>query len=583
MILDHGVASLLAPLAFWALCNGLDDLVVDTAAVIGYLRRISGRSAAHRLPSEEELDAAPIRRTAVFIALWKEHRVIRKMIENNAAKLHYPLVEFFAGAYPNDAPTVAAIRDAMKRFPNVHLSICPHDGPTSKADCLNWIYQAMLLHEEEHGSRFDMILTHDAEDLMDPDGLRWINYYAQWYDMVQIPVLALPTPLAEMAHGVYCDDFAEFQFKDAPARELLGGFIPSNGVGTGFSRASLDKLAEAHANRVFDPACLTEDYENGWRIHRMGMKQKFVPIHFRYGRAMATREYFPRTFAAAVRQRTRWITGIALQSWEFHSAKDTLRQVYWFWRDRKSLVGNLIAPLSNILFLYGLSTWVWSGIAHKPWGLARELSPLLPVYIAGLCLQVLHTSVRTACSARVYGWRFAWAVPLRSLVGNWINCFATSQAIRNYADAKMHGQPLCWAKTEHAYPNRFAFTPDKKRLSDLITGSHWMSPAQLDMALASKPAARRLGEHLLCLGLITEANLYAALSLQNDLPLGKPVGGVASSRIACALPAAVMRKWRVLPFRIAAGELYIAGSDCRMRRCAGIFAGSVPLRSASIS
>ena len=28
-----------------------------------------------------------------------------------------------------------------------------------------------------------------------------------------------------------------------------------------------------------------------------------------------------------------------------------------------------------------------------------------------------------------------------------------------------------------------------------------------------------------------------------------------------ALPAAVARKWRVLPFRIAAGEIYLAGSD----------------------
>jgi hypothetical protein len=31
MILDHWVARLLAPLAFWVLCNGLDDLVIDIA------------------------------------------------------------------------------------------------------------------------------------------------------------------------------------------------------------------------------------------------------------------------------------------------------------------------------------------------------------------------------------------------------------------------------------------------------------------------------------------------------------------------------------------------------------------------
>ena len=118
----------------------------------------------------------------------------------------------------------------------------------------------MLLYEEEHGVRFDMILTHDAEDLIDPDALRWINYYAQWNDMVQIPVLALKTPVREFSHGVYCDEFTEFQFKDMPARQLLGGFIPSNGVGTGFSRRALELLAEAHHNRIFEPTCLTEDY-----------------------------------------------------------------------------------------------------------------------------------------------------------------------------------------------------------------------------------------------------------------------------------------------------------------------------------
>ncbi len=498
---------------------------------------------------------------AVFVALWKEHRVIRKMIENNVTKVRYPCVDFFVGAYPNDAPTVAAIREAMKQFPNVHLSICPHDGPTSKADCLNWIYQTMLLYEEEHGVRFETILTHDAEDLMDPDGLRWINYYSQWNHMVQIPVLALPTPLAEIAHGVYCDEFAEFQFKDVPAREMLGGFIPSNGVGTGFSRTSLEKLAETHNNRVFEPACLMEDYENGWRIHHMGMKQKFIPIHFRYGRPMATREYFPRNFRTAVRQRTRWVTGIALQSWEFHSARDTLRQLYWFWRDRKSLAGNMVTPLMNILSVYGAATWARDRIDHEPWGLGRELSPLLRVYIAGFCLQAFHISIRAGCSARVYGWRFACAVPPRAIAGNWINCFATLRAIRNYADARMHGRPLVWAKTEHAYPSRAALVVEKKRLSEIITGSQWLTEEQLETALASKPDGRRLGEHLLHLGLISEANLYCALSLQNDLPLGKPAWDIVSPRIARALPAAVNEKWRVLPFRVAAGELYVAGSE----------------------
>ena len=85
--------------------------------------------------------------------------------------------------------------------------------------------------------------------------------------------------------------------------------------------------------------------------------------------------------------------------------------------------------------------------------------------------------------------------------------------------------------------------------------------AQLQAALATKPADRRLGEHLVALGLIAEQDLYAALSLQNNLPLGKPDLATVSISVTRALPAAVARKWRVLPFRIAAGEIYLAGSD----------------------
>jgi adsorption protein B len=483
------------------------------------------------------------------------------MIDNNVTKLNYPRFEFFVGAYPNDTLTVAAIRQAINRYPNVHLSLTPHDGPTSKADNLNRIYQRMLLHEQEHGVRFDMILTHDAEDLMDPDALRWINYYAQWYDMVQIPVLAIKTPLRDLAHGVYCDDFAEFQYKDMPARQLLGGFIPSNGVGTGFSRVALEMLAQKYSNRIFEPACLTEDYENGFRIKRLGLPQKFIPIHFRHGRPIATREYFPIDFRKAVSQRTRWVTGITLQSWEFHRPRETLRHLYWFWRDRKGLAGNLITPLANILFVWGLSTWTWSHATHHEWLLAREMSRFYPIYMIGLSIQALQTAVRAACSARIYGWRFACGVPLRVAVANAMNCAATSRAICTYTSAKIRHRPLGWAKTEHAFPNRAALMTERRRLREILVQSGRIVQAQLEIALASRPAGRRLGEHLLSLGMISERDLYTALSLQNNLPLGKPRPEAVSLPVTRSLPAVIARRLRVLPFRIAGGELYLAGSE----------------------
>jgi adsorption protein B len=554
MTLDHWVAHILGPFAFWVLINGLDDLVIDIAAIAGYITQA-------RAPTDAELDHAPPRLMAIFVASWKEHRVIRKMVENNVTKLRYSRFAFFLGVYPNDAPTLAAARDAEASFPNVHLAVCPHNGPTSKADCLNWIYQRMLLYEEQNNVRFEMVLTHDAEDIVDPDALRWINYYAQWNDMVQIPVLALPTPFREISHGVYCDEFAEYQFKDMIGRQFLGGFIPSNGVGTGFSRRALEAMAEQSNNRIFEPGCLTEDYENGFRVARMGMSQKFIPIHFRHGRAIATREYFPRDFHSAVGQRSRWVTGIDLQSWEFHDARETLRHFYWFWRDRKGLVGNLVTPVTNILFVYGVITFIWAQAVHQPWGLAYAASSITRASEAGLSLQALHTAARMWFSSRIYGWRHAATVPIRMIAGNWINCFATCRAIWTFAQAKIHHRPLRWVKTEHAYPNRAALMTDRKRLGEILVSNQWISPEQLESALAAKPEGVRLGEHLIELEAITEEELYIALSLQNNIPFGKPDPDLVSTSITRSLPAALSRKWKVLPFRIAAGELYVAGSD----------------------
>jgi bacteriophage N4 adsorption protein B len=210
---DQWVAVCLFPLACWVLFNGLDDLVLDLACAWSWLAARLSQRPRFRRPSEAELDSVPRKRIAVFVPLWKEHRVIQKMVEHNVAANRYVNWDIFIGAYPNDAPTIAAIRAAGKQVNNIRLAICPHDGPTSKADNLNWIYQRMLLMEEQEGARFDIIVTHDAEDMVHPDALRWINYFAETYDMVQIPVLALPTPVRAWTHGVYCDEFAEYQMK----------------------------------------------------------------------------------------------------------------------------------------------------------------------------------------------------------------------------------------------------------------------------------------------------------------------------------------------------------------------------------
>jgi adsorption protein B len=444
--LDHWVAAFLVPLAVWIAISGLDDLFIT---LVGFA------TCRVRFPWPSDADAygAAERPIAVFVPLWREHAVIGRMLEHNLAAIQYRNYHFFVGVYPNDVLTTCAVAEQARRHPRVHIATCPHDGPTSKGDCLNWIYQRMKDHEARHDMRFRIVVMHDAEDLIHPESFRLINWFSRRYAMVQVPVLPLPTALGEWTHGLYCDEFAEYQHKDIPVRQHLGGFLPSNGVGTGFDREALERLAGTRRGRPFDPACLTEDYETGYLLHSLGYRQVFVPVRTGAAGPMATREYFPRRFRPAIAQRTRWVTGIALQSWQRHGWSAPWPQLYWFWRDRKGLVGNLLSPAANLFFLYGTASYLASLGQPAPW----HFGSLLPTWISDICcltfgIALLQTGVRAGSGARIYGWRFAAAVPIRMFWGNLVNFAATAIALWEFWSARTSGRDLVWRKTDHVYP-----------------------------------------------------------------------------------------------------------------------------------
>ena len=478
--------------------------------------------------------------------------------------IHYRNFDFFIGIYPNDLPTVQAVQELEARFPNVHSAPTPHDGPTSKADNLNWTYQRMLLFEEQHGCRFDAMVMHDAEDLIHPEALRWINYYLETYDMVQVPVLALPTPVWQFTHGVYCDEFVEYQTRDMFARSLLGGFIPSSGVGTAFSRNALERLAESASNQIFIPGSLTEDYETGLRLHKLECPQLFVPIRQSHGNFVATWEYFPHRFRAAVRQRTRWITGISLQSWALNGWSNRLSISYWFWRDRKGLLGNPTSLLANAILFYGSYTWLYSVQNNVPWGLAKVAGEMWALVLlwATLFLQIWRTGFRMNCVSRVYGWTFAAAVPFRMLWSNWMNCFATISAVYRFASNRLGRKgELKWAKTDHSYPNRGALVSFKPKLGQLLVRAGLLAEEALMAALAEKPDGIRLGEHLLRSGLIGEETLYDTLALQQNIPRQNLSPGQTPPSLLRALPCSLMRTWKIVAFRVSDGCLFLAGPE----------------------
>jgi len=531
------ILSLSLPIVAYLILSGLDDLAVD---LLWWWQTIFH---PQNPPSPEDLAHTPENHIAIFVPLWHEHQVIEQMLSHNLATVQYASYMIFVGVYPNDQLTIDAVTRAANRLPNVRISFVPHPGPTCKADCLNWIYQQLLVEEETRGVRYETIITHDAEDMIHPHSLRWINYYRTIdYDFVQIPVLALKTPILAFTHGIYCDEFAETHTRDLTVRSGLRVFVPSAGVGTGYSRRALEALAEKDGNQIFIPGCLTEDYENGLRLHQLGFRQKFVPImRGSDGTFVATREFFPQKFWNSVRQRTRWVTGIALQSWERNGWHGSWRTRYWFWRDRKGLIGGPLGMLTTLMYLAAC-------ILRPDWA---QVPHFVQIMIAvNTALGIYRIAFRMGCVMRVYGGGMAVMAPLRISWSNWINGLATIRAVAYYLAARLQGQPLPWTKTTHEYPSRVALLGHAMRLGEILIQNRVVGNETIARAIARKPERQRLGEYLIQTGVINEEQLYEALSLQQQLPLVAPGPLSIPRKVARALPTHFMRDWKVIPLAI---------------------------------
>src|SRR5277367_590445 len=107
MAIDRWAAAILALLVCWILINGIDDLIIEIAWL--FLPRVKAG-----IPTVAQAQ----RRMAIFVPVWHEHRVIERMVAQNVGSLKYSNYDIFIGAYPNDAPTRAAIAEARNRFPN---------------------------------------------------------------------------------------------------------------------------------------------------------------------------------------------------------------------------------------------------------------------------------------------------------------------------------------------------------------------------------------------------------------------------------------------------------------------------------
>lgn len=224
-------AALFAAVGFLLL--GLGDLAVD---LLWLLLRRRPRVTLADLPLPER--PGPI---AVFVPAWDEAKVIASMIRHALAAWAGGDFRLYVGCYPNDAATVAAVRSVAD--PRVRLAIGAVPGPTTKADCLNRLWEAMRADEAESGRRFKAVLLHDAEDVVHSAELALFDALIERFDLVQIPVLPLIAPGSRWISAHYAEEFAEAHAKGLVVRQALGAAIPAAGVGCAIARDRLDRLA----------------------------------------------------------------------------------------------------------------------------------------------------------------------------------------------------------------------------------------------------------------------------------------------------------------------------------------------------
>ncbi|MBM4267630.1 MAG: glycosyltransferase [Deltaproteobacteria bacterium] len=258
------------------------------------------------------------------------------------------------------------------------------------------------------------------------------------FAMIQTPVFSLQRRLRDLTAGVYIDEFAELHTKDLVVRERLGHNVPSAGVGTAFSREAFDHVAESNRNQVFRLDSLTEDYDFGFRLGELGLKSIFVrfPVEHEVTRRpwwstkprktivrdyVATREYFPNKFWASVRQKTRWVIGIALQGWEHLGWRGSWRTKYVLFRDRKILFTSTVNILGYVVVSVVAGFWLYEHLADVPY----RFSPLAGLDGWVLVLLVLNGAffllrlVQSAISVtRLYGIRQGLMSAPRLVLGN---------------------------------------------------------------------------------------------------------------------------------------------------------------------
>ncbi|NLT12715.1 MAG: phage adsorption protein NrfB, partial [Clostridiales bacterium] len=489
----------------------------------------------------ERIDFKPPRLLAIMVAAWHEESVLEPVIDNMVDAIHYPrsMYHIFLGVYPNDNATIAVARRLEEKYENVHMVVNVRPGPTCKADNVNNIIRCIREFEEERGWKFTSVTVHDSEDVIHPYELKVTNYLIDDYDSLQFPVFPLqrkPTLnnfFSNMTSGTYADEFAENHYRVMGTRDSMSAFVPSAGTGFAISSRILDSF---RGKQMFPEDSLTEDYKLSLIFAELGYKTHYVlekvqrltddgKLKWDY---IATRSIFPGTYQTAVKQKTRWIYGITMQSAKFGDifkpSKVTAAGRYTLYKDQKAKIGNLLILPGYMVFAYAIASIFIDLPVIYP-----MFSPSWWLCVALTAMMIFRQGMRAVAIANVYGLRSALLscylpplMPIRLIWGNIINTSATFRAwkqlwfgIKKYSGVK---KKVAWAKTDHEFISKQVLFRYHRNTGDVLLEKKYVDFKMLKEALAiAQNSGMRLGDVLLENNVIMEHQLIDAVAASRHI------------------------------------------------------------------
>lgn len=433
--------------------GAVDEFAVDLCWL---WLKLTGRARTPQIelspPGERELSG----HAAIFIPAWQEASVIGVTVGHALAVWPQRDLRLYVGCYPDDPATIAAAITAAGDDPRLRIAINDHAGPSTKADCLNRLYRALEEDEARSGVPARMVVLHDAEDMVDASALLLMDRALDDAEMVQLPVRPEPQPGSRWVAGHYIDEFTEAHAKGMVVRGALGAGLPSAGVGCAIARPVLAQLAAKRGQaEPFSADCLTEDYELGLGIADMGMRTRFLRVRDAAGNLVATRACFPARTHQAVRQKTRWIHGIALQGWDRMGWGQGGRagapvEIWMRLRDRWGPITALVLAAGYLLLLLAALSELGHAAGYGPGFDEVPLDPFVKLLLwVTLASFVWRAVWRFGFTAREYGFGEGFRAVLRIPVANFIAILAGRRAVTDYIRTLVGGK-IRWDKTEHS-------------------------------------------------------------------------------------------------------------------------------------